>query len=174
MLIYCEGPSEELYIKGAFEHDVLKQEFKDLEVKNIKAININLIDTHIALDQKEELIIVLMDSDYETATQKALDAKESAKNNNVEIRILFQKPNFEFFICSHFSDFNGLISLDTKKANIEMKAFIRSKSIQYKETNRSNKRVCKVLEYSNIINAGGDYANCSRYPEKNEIIQLLK
>ena len=171
MKILCEGESEQIYLTGALAAGIFKEEYKNIRDDSIIIIHMNKIDRILAFSYSEIELIVVVDNDDHVTNIKLIDAQIVAARNDINLKILVQKPNFEFFICSHFEDFKGQIPEDIREANHWMKTFIKDKNIQ---KTHHNKRRVKKLKYSRIIKAKGNYSRAKRYPKNNGILELLK
>ncbi|TCG12101.1 RloB domain-containing protein [Mycoplasma todarodis] len=175
MIIYVEGKSEELYLKGAHADGKINPEIIDAKSElNIFDCNIGSIDRYISVEN-EDVIFLVADTDDEVTNNKIFDAKEIAKRNDLNFTVLQQHPNFEFFICSHFEDFEGIdetLSLEDQKKFME--DFLVSKKIEKAYLPNGKYRwKHKTLRYDKIKAAGGNYKNAKRFKNNNEILCIL-
>ena len=171
MKIMCEGESEQIYLRGASSAGILKKEYENIKDESIIIVHMNKIDRILAFSYSEVELIIVVDNDDPVTNIKLIDAQIVAARNDINLKILIQRPNFEYFICSHFPDFQGIIPEDIKEANHWMKGFIKDKNIQ---KTHHNKRRVKKLKYSKIIKAKGNYIRAKRFPKNNGILELLK
>jgi len=187
-LILCEGETEENYFKGLITQERYRRKFSSIDVKIFKPkdhsplglVNESKLKIKEAKREKNpyDFVWVIFDRDGHA---KIPEAFEIARTSKPEIKIIYTKPCFEYYVLLHFEKTtkpfykcDDVISYINEKYKIDYKkaSNLFDLLLTQKETGTSNSNWV-VNQFADEIEGGKKIYELSAFSNVHELVEYL-